>query len=253
MSLRCAGLSLGPRQLSTHILTSVSVLQESAEERRTGRIRRGRRSPRPSTDDDYLQTPRCTPTPSPHTTPEPPSQGEGGGMEPQQDEVGGEGRLGHNDHKRRQRLAASLRDARRQENADAVADAAEERERQGSSAGSSPGSSCREGGSAGTRGEFSLIEHYPPRERLTLSGSDSGGSGSTPPPTAPPRAPPRAPTVLSEAKAPAQRTRLDSPLAGGTVGRRHHTITAHDLRTVSSLSRLDSANPAMPKRGAITP
>ncbi|XP_047487639.1 serine/arginine repetitive matrix protein 1-like [Penaeus chinensis] len=238
-----------PLDVPTRRARHRALPKESAEERRAGRIRRGRRSPRPSTDDDYLQTPRCTPTPSPHTTPEPPSQGEGGGAEPQQDEGGGEGRLGHSDHKRRQRLAASLRDARRQESADAAAtataDAAEERKRQGSSAGSS--------GREGTRGEFSLIEHYPPRERLTLSGSDSGGSGSTPPPTAPPRAPPRAPTVLSEAKAPAQRSRLDSPLAGGAVGRRHHTITAHDLRTVSSLSRLDSANPAMPKRGAITP
>ncbi|XP_037778782.1 eukaryotic translation initiation factor 3 subunit A-like [Penaeus monodon] len=71
-----------PPEVPTRRARHRALPKESAEERRTGRIRRGRRSPRPSTDDDYLQTPRCTPTPSPHTTPEPPSQGEGGGMEP---------------------------------------------------------------------------------------------------------------------------------------------------------------------------
>nr|XP_027226887.1 uncharacterized protein LOC113818875 [Penaeus vannamei] len=162
---------------------SPSVLQESAEERRAGRIR-GRRFPRPSTDDDDLQTPRCTPTPSPHTTPEPPSQGEGSATELQQGEGGGEGRpcTATTNAANGWLLPFATRAARRAPTPPPTRRGARsdrgrpQGRRQGAAAGR---------GLGGARGEFSLIEHYPPRERLTLSGSDSGGSGSTPPPTAP--------------------------------------------------------------------
>lgn len=202
-----------------------------------GRVRRCRRSPRPSVEDDFLLTPRCTPSPSPTTTPEPHAHR----SEPDGDaSENGVRYPGHTDHRRRQRLAASLRDARRNTSKEEGHDE-EFDEDQGTTSGDM--------GSSGTR-EFSLIEHYPPRERVTLNrgssdGSDSG-SGTSPPPTKP--VPP-----LNDARVPSSLSRLDSPLPVQGASKRHNTATSADLRTFSSLSKLDCSNSPKPTRSAITP
>lgn len=206
------------------------------------RVRRNRRSPRPATEGDFLHTPRCTPTPSPPTSPEPHPQR----SEPDDRalEIGG-GHPGHVDHRRRQRLAASLRDARRTgSKEDARQDEERGREKE------DPETS-EDRGSSGTTREFSLIEHYPPRERVTLNGSSGGGSdsgsGTTPPPTRP------APPALIDARVPSRLSRLDSPLHVHAAPKRQNTVAATDLRTFSSLSKLDSASSPKPTRSAITP
>ncbi|KAG7164144.1 putative Serine/arginine repetitive matrix protein 1-like 3, partial [Homarus americanus] len=208
--------------------------KEGVEERRMGRVRRNRRSPRPCTEDGFLNTPRCTPTPSPSTTPEPHvhrSDPDGDALETSVRHPG------HTDHRRRQRLAASLRDARRNVSKE---DGHEEEinEDQGTASGDMV--------SSGTR-EFSLIEHYPPRERVTLNGGSSGGSdtgsGTSPPPTKPV-------VPLNDTS---RLSHLDSPLLVRGAPKRHNTVIAADLRTFSSLSKLDSTNSPIPTRSAITP
>lgn len=101
------------------------------------------------------------------------------------------------------------------------------------------------------RREFSLIEHYPPKERVSLHGGSSGGasdSGSTPPPPAPPP-----PKPLIEARLPPHLTRFDSARPGRSPLQRRNTMKAEELRTSSSLSKLDGEAPLKPVRTAITP
>ncbi|XP_071537376.1 uncharacterized protein [Panulirus ornatus] len=211
--------------------------KEGVEERRLARVRRCRRSPRPSAEEGFLLSPRCTPSPSPATTPEPHAHR----SEPDGDaSENGVKHPGHSDHRRRQRLAASLRDARRNTSKDEGHDE-EIDDDQGTKNG--------DRGSSGTR-EFSLIEHYPPRERITLnrgsSGGSDSGSGTSPPPTKPV-------PLLSDSRVPSHLSRLGSPLPVQAVSKRHTTTTSADLRTFSSLSKLDSSSSPTPARSAITP
>lgn len=194
--------------------------KENGEGRRMGAARRNCRSPRSSVEDGFLMTPHGSPTPSPSTTPEPQAHR----SQFEQDGLNSVVRHpGHTDHRRRQRLAASLRDARLN-----VRKESDNEER-------SP---------SGAR-EFSLIEHYPPRERVTLNGGSSGGSdaGSGSPPTPTHPVAPHADTRLSH---------LDSSLPDPPLTKRETTLTS-DLRTFSSLSKLDSTSSPKPTRSAITP
>ncbi|KAK7068712.1 hypothetical protein SK128_026443 [Halocaridina rubra] len=213
---------------------------DCTEDRRPGRLKRGRRSPRPSTDDDSVPTPTITPTPSPSSTPEPLNQ--------QQSESNGEATdgstvlPGHTDQRRRQRLAATLQESNQQSTD----------ERSGDEATEKPDLNVKP---KPLNRQYSLIENYPPRERTVLTGCSSGGSdsgsGLSPPPIKP------TPFIRhTNTQGPSRLTRLDSALPPTTPQRRQQTtVAASDLRTVSSLSEVDAKSNPKPTstRTAITP
>lgn len=203
--------------------------QEGPEDRRLGKIRRGRPK-----GEGFLFSPRCTPSPSPPTTPEPHAHR----SDPDGDALEDSNLYHHggSDHKRRQRLPTrgdrnASKEPRTPENdKDTTSDDAK----------------------PSLRREFSLIENYPPKERITLHGGSSGGgsdSGSgTPPPPAPPP-----PKPLIESRLPSHLTRLDSAMPNRGPLQRRNTLKAEELRTSSSLSKLDHETPPKPVRTAITP
>ncbi|XP_068221627.1 lebercilin-like protein isoform X2 [Palaemon carinicauda] len=208
--------------------------KENNDDRRMGRIRRGRRSPRHSTDDDYLASPHCTPTPSPTTTPEPQTQQQ---SESNEEATDGSVTLpGHSDQRRRERLTASLQEARRK-----VMQEETNKEESPKTWKSEQPTVTR---------EYSLIENYPPRERPVLTGGSSAGSdsgsGVSPPPIKPV-------PFVPESRVQSRLSRLESPIASGGPHRRHTTGTVKEMRSVSSLSKLDSTVTAKPTRSAITP
>ncbi|XP_068221604.1 lebercilin-like protein isoform X2 [Palaemon carinicauda] len=247
--------------------------KENNDDRRMGRIRRGRRSPRHSTDDDYLASPHCTPTPSPTTTPEPQTQQQ---SESNEEATDGSVTLpGHSDQRRRERLTASLQEARRKvmqsESNEEATDGSvtlpghsDQRRRERLTASlqearrkvmqeetnkeESPKTWKSEQPTV-TR-EYSLIENYPPRERPVLTGGSSAGSdsgsGVSPPPIKPV-------PFVPESRVQSRLSRLESPMASGGPHRRHTTGTVKEMRSVSSLSKLDSTVTAKPTRSAITP
>ncbi|XP_066937469.1 lebercilin-like protein isoform X1 [Macrobrachium rosenbergii] len=228
-------LSPEPTEVPTRRSRHRSKLnKENTEDRRVGRIRRGRRSPHHSTDDDYLVSPRCSPTPSPTTTPEPQIQQQ---SESNEEATDGSGTLpGHSDQRKRQCLAASLQEARQKDM------------QEGSNKEESP-DTCKTIQATVTR-EYSLIENYPPRERGVLTGGSSGGSdsgsGVSPPPIKPV-------AFVTEGRVQSRLSRLESPMPSRGVHRRRTTGTAAEVRSVSSLSKLDANTTAKPSRSAITP
>ncbi|XP_064103916.1 lebercilin-like protein isoform X2 [Macrobrachium nipponense] len=211
--------------------------KENTEDRRVGRLRRGRQSPHHSTDDDYLASPRCTPTTSPTTTPEPQMQQQSESNEEEATD-GCRTLPGHSDQRKRQSLAASLQEARQKDM------------QEGSNKEESP-ETCKTIQPTVTR-EYSLIENYPPRERGVLTGGSSGGSdsgsGVSPPPIKPV-------AFVTEGRVQSRLSRLESPMPSRGVHRRRTTGTAAaaEVRSVSSLSKLDANTPAKPSRSAITP
>lgn len=212
--------------------------QDGSDDRRLGRIRRGRRSPRPPKEEGFLFSPRCTPSPSPPTTPEPHAHR----SDPDGDalEDGSQYHHGGTDHRRRQRLPTR-----------GDRNATKEQGTQGTPENDDRGTTSDDA-KPSLRREFSLIENYPPRERITLHGGSSGGasdSGSgTPPPPAPPP-----PKPLIEARLPPHLTRFDSARPGRGSMQRRNTMKAEELRTSSSLSKLDAEKTPKPVRTAITP
>ncbi|KAK3874256.1 hypothetical protein Pcinc_020796 [Petrolisthes cinctipes] len=195
--------------------------KDGVEERRTVRVRRRGRSPRGGGDDNAGGG-RASLTPSPATTPEPNarrSDPDGDALEDDDDSV----HPGHTDHQRSQRLAVSLSQLSQEEE-------------------------DTEAHRPTIMREFSLIEHYPPRERLTLNGSSGGSDSATSPPPAVRPVPP-----LAEPRPTSRPLQRDSPPRSTTTTKRHSTVTAADLRTFSSLTKLDSSLPPKPTRSAITP
>nr|XP_045597897.1 nucleolar protein dao-5-like [Procambarus clarkii]XP_045597898.1 nucleolar protein dao-5-like [Procambarus clarkii] len=217
-------------RLRTHSSTN-----EGVEERR--RVRRSRRSPRSCKEEGFIITPLATPTPSPVTTPEPSDLG----SQPDANAVDdGASRPGHTDHRRRLRLAASLRDARRNVSKE-IGHEKDLDDDQGIPTGDRDSSGKR---------EFSLIENYPPRERITLNGGSSGGSDSGSCTSSPPT---KSVPHLNDSSIPSRLSQLDSPLPARAVPKRENTATSADLRTFSSLSKLDSSSSPKPTRSAVTP
>ncbi|XP_050711315.1 uncharacterized protein LOC126995630 isoform X2 [Eriocheir sinensis] len=210
---------------------SQAYVKDGSEDRRLGRIRRGRRSPK---EEGFLFSPRCTPSPSPPTTPEPHAHR----SDPDGDalEDGSHYQHGGADHRRRQRLPTRGERHTAKE--------------QGTPADDDKDTTSDDAKPA-LRREFSLIENYPPKERVSLHGGSSGGasdSGSTPPPPAPPP-----PKPLIDARLPPHLTRFDSAGPGRSPLQRRKTMKAEELRTSSSLSKLDGEAPLKPVRTAITP
>ncbi|XP_045129430.1 uncharacterized protein LOC123515081 [Portunus trituberculatus] len=208
---------------------SHSTVKDGSEERRFGRVRRSRRV---SKEEGFFNS-RCTPSPSPSTTPEPHAHR----SDPDGDALEDSSHcpLGNNDDRRRHRDDShSISDQGDHEH--------EEKDTNGS-----------DDNKPSLRREFSLIEHYPPRERVTLhggssaGGSDSGsGTSGTPPPPAPPPSKP-----LIDARPPPHLARTSGP-GRGSLHRRNN-MKAKDLRVSSSLTKLDSETSPKPVRTAITP